>query len=376
MFRLLFGGILLFVLIVDTVSAAPPRLLPLGDSITEGYPAPFYFSYRGTLQRLLGMGAYDFVGPFRNGVGDGDYDHSAVSGQETPQILNRLRQNLTNELADAPSGSVVLIHAGTNDVLNGNSIESTIANIRAMVDAIVQHDAQIGIYVSTIIPIDGPANARAQELNSEIRSYVASAHIPQLYLVDQYAAFVSQPDWQTTLMVDGVHPNAKGYDVMAETFAAAMNATALQNTSMQNSSSENLGTLPRTCTGPIPLFVQNPALIPVGEERLHVRCDRLPWQFRTGNKQTYTYATAYATTDGQNFTQAISLQGIRDTTGKWIIGTAVGTLPPAVTARSNIVAVYQCERQGMQWRCGCTDDGRCSDAAKGIFYWYIRSITP
>ncbi len=399
---LLFAATFLVYGLVSLAHAAPqPRLLPLGDSITEGYPEQFPFSYRGTLQRLLGVGTYDFVGPFQKGAGAGDYDHAGVSGQETPAILARLRENLANELADAPPGSLVLIHAGTNDVLNGNTIDSAMANIAQMVEAIVRHDEAIGIYLATIIPIDGAADARAQELNAKIRTYVTQSALPQLHLVDQYAAFVAHDDWRSALMVDGVHPNTAGYDLMAQTWAAAIKGATAQQQAQSAAQTATAQTtaqsveqkvstvnaqqtatiqqqaqtaFPRDCAVAFDTqAVRNPLLVPARDVR--VRCgDGIV--FTTGSAQTYTYKTAYVTTDGEHFTQKIDLAGTRDATGEWIIGEARGTIPAAAARDTNYLAVYACTKVGNAFRCSCTTDGRCSRPAAGVFQWYVQAFSP
>ena len=43
-------------------------------------------------------------------------------------------------------------------------------------------------------------------------------------LVDNYAAFVKDPNYQTTLKVDGLHPNDAGYVILGQAFYGAISA--------------------------------------------------------------------------------------------------------------------------------------------------------
>src|SRR6478672_12120191 len=74
--------LLAFGTLAPALSAAPLRIMPLGDSITAGYTdnpnwtVPFEFGYRKKLYQLLTNAGYDFVfvggspEPFDNKYGD------------------------------------------------------------------------------------------------------------------------------------------------------------------------------------------------------------------------------------------------------------------------------------------------------------------
>ena len=375
---------------------AAPLLLPLGDSITQGWPPEKYpAAYRGPLQEIIGTGAYDFVGPFQSGEGDMDPDHAGVGGEETPAIYARLQTYMDGEMAHAPEGSVVLIHAGTNDVLNGNSVESALQHIRSMVQLIAQKNPSVHIYLATIVPINSGANTTAQQLNAGIRDYVARANLPQLHLVDHYAAFVANAQWQTALLEeDTVHPNAAGLRVMARTWAQALRqgttanaathatasqaATTAQQTTTTNTSNSaaTQGTVlvQENCAVPFDAAViRNPLLVPA--RGMSWSCAR-GITFTLGTAQTYTYKTAYVTLDGEHFTQKFDLTGTTDASGQWIIGPAKGVVPNSAANQDNFVAVYSCQKVGTTFRCGCTADGRCSDPLRNHFQWYVQQFEP
>ncbi|KAA9372941.1 GDSL family lipase, partial [Microbispora cellulosiformans] len=89
------------------------RVMPLGDSITEGTQVPG--GYRIGLWQRLAAGRYtvDFVGSQYNGPGNlGDHDHEGHPGWRIDQI----DANITGWLRSY-TPRTVLLHIGTNDVL-------------------------------------------------------------------------------------------------------------------------------------------------------------------------------------------------------------------------------------------------------------------
>ena len=81
--------------------------------------------------------------------------------------------------------------------------------------------------VATIIPISAPnADQRTQAYNAAIPALVntrasAGKHVA---LVDTYAAFAKDSNYQTTLKADGLHPNTAGYVVLGQAFYGAISA--------------------------------------------------------------------------------------------------------------------------------------------------------
>ena len=94
--------------------AQPMRVMPLGDSITDGYNVPG--GYRIGLWQRLAAGrshtstssARGFNGP----AGLGDHDHEGHSGWR----IDQLDANIVGWLQTLPAPRTVLLHIGTNDV--------------------------------------------------------------------------------------------------------------------------------------------------------------------------------------------------------------------------------------------------------------------
>lgn len=173
-------------------SAARPRVIFLGDSLTQSW-------------ELAGLGL-DEVELLNRGI----------SGQTTPQMLVRFRQDVV-DLKPA----VVHILAGTND-LAGNTGPTTLKDIENNLSSMVEiaEANHIRIVLASVLPaLDFPWRPGLQPaprivaLNNWIRAY---ARRRNLVYADYYSALVdSQGGFKSELADDGVHPNRAGYAVMS-----------------------------------------------------------------------------------------------------------------------------------------------------------------
>ena len=169
----------------------PPRVVFIGDSITESWVAgdPGLFS-----DEVIGRG---------------------ISGQTSPQILLRFFQDVV-ELHP----QIVHIMAGTNDIAGntGRTTEQDFKNnITAMVDLARAHHIQVAL--ASILPAGEfswkpglrPASTIV-ELNSWLREFASKSHVRYIdyhsVLADARGGFIAQ------LSNDGVHPNRDGYAAM------------------------------------------------------------------------------------------------------------------------------------------------------------------
>jgi lysophospholipase L1-like esterase len=193
----------------DNATYPPPkagenRVVFFGDSITDFWGRP--------------------VGEFFPGKG---YINRGISGQTTPQMLVRFRADVI-----ALKPAVVVILAGTNDI-SGNTGASTLAmiedNLSSMAELARVHG--IRVVMATLLPVsdyvDGQQTARRPPsailaLNAWIRTYAAREHLP---LLDYYPLMVDTSGaLKRELSDDGLHPNARGYTVMAPAAQRAIDA--------------------------------------------------------------------------------------------------------------------------------------------------------
>lgn len=174
-----------------TMDSQPPRVVFMGDSITEGWSKldPDFFA-RG-------------------------YANRGISGQTSAQMLVRFYQDVV-----ALHPKVVHIMAGTNDVAgNGGptTAEQYHNTIRSMVD--IARANAIQVVIGAIPPADrfswNPAIKPAlqiADLNRWLRDY---AKANGLAFADYYTAMAGpNGELLPAYATDGVHPIAAGYAVM------------------------------------------------------------------------------------------------------------------------------------------------------------------
>ena len=201
-------------IVSPTYSQDPITIMPLGDSITQARPPQN--SYRRPLWHLLQNAGYnfDFVGNLQNGSGgpapnpDFDLDHEGHWGWTVDQMLGYI---------DGPAAShqpdIVLLHLGTNDIRNDQTVASTIDELGQLIDKLRNANPQVTILLAQIIPHNRPPEFPIEPLNVEIPGLAAAKNTPSspVIVVDQYTGFDVALD-----TYDDVHPNNSGEDKMAQ----------------------------------------------------------------------------------------------------------------------------------------------------------------
>ncbi|TDV57494.1 RICIN domain-containing protein [Actinophytocola oryzae] len=188
------------------------RVMPLGDSITDGFNVPG--GYRINLWQRMATGGYtvDFVGSGFNGPSSlGDHDHEGHSGWR----IDQLDANIVAWLGSS-APRTVLLHIGTNDMNQNYDIANAPARLSALIDKIRANVPNVELFVAQITPETDPTlEARVRAYNATIPGIVAQKG-PQTHLVDMHSAIT------TADLADGVHPTAGGYDKMAARWFSAL----------------------------------------------------------------------------------------------------------------------------------------------------------
>ena len=190
---------------LSPVATGEDRVVFMGDSITDAWP----------------MYGDIFVSK--------PYVARGISGQTTPQMLIRFRPDVIDL-----KPKVVVILAGTNDIA-GNTGPMTDQEIEANFESMAELAKAHGVRVvlSSILPTSAYHTApngvpqtitrpmtRIRALNDWIQKYAASER--HVYL-DYFSAMVDSSGLlREELSADDLHPNEKGYAVMAPLADAAI----------------------------------------------------------------------------------------------------------------------------------------------------------
>ena len=175
------------------------RVVFMGDSITEGWGMKATATTPGRGEFFPGK-------PYLN---------RGISGQTTPQMLVRFRQDVI-----ALKPKVVVMLAGTNDIAENTgkeTLEEIGNNIASMSD--LARANGIRVVLCSVLPASEfwwhkglePA-PKIKALNAWIKDYAAKNG---LVYVDYYTSMANEEGGlKTELSPDGVHPNKAGYELM------------------------------------------------------------------------------------------------------------------------------------------------------------------
>ncbi len=193
-------------------TSEPCKILPLGDSITEGMPQ-FNGGYRVKLFELAVGDGHDitFTGSFKAGnppngpdmVAGQTFpkDHEGVSGAQ----INAISTQFDNAL-NVEEPHIVLLHAGTNDLnFNANGADMRLATL---VDKITAALPDALLVVSTLIPLPGNGNIAAYNATIEPLVQDRASQGDHVIFVDQFTGFMNSD------LEDMVHPTNDGYAKM------------------------------------------------------------------------------------------------------------------------------------------------------------------
>ncbi|MDX6354656.1 MAG: hypothetical protein QOF98_1559, partial [Streptomyces sp.] len=147
------------------------RVMPLGDSITDGY-TPYPGGYRVKLWQLLAAGGYtvDFVGSMTNGPAElGDHDHEGHVGWR----IDQLDANINTWLGQSDPRTIMLL-IGTNDLNQNYDVANAPARLSGLIDHIRAAKPQSELFVATVPPqTNGTQQARVKTYNAAIPGVVA-----------------------------------------------------------------------------------------------------------------------------------------------------------------------------------------------------------
>jgi len=184
-------------------SPQKPRVVFLGDSITDGWRLNEYYG------------------------SDRDFVNRGIGGQITGEMLGRMKADAINL-----QPRLLLLLAGINDIGRGVPVSTIENNLSMIADLAEAH--HIEPMFASLLPVSdyhkdvNPQYARTArlapakilEVNAWLKNFCVERHFPY---VDYYSALVDKAGFlQADLADDGLHPNSKGYRLMAPIALAAI----------------------------------------------------------------------------------------------------------------------------------------------------------
>jgi lysophospholipase L1-like esterase len=188
----------------------PNVYMAFGDSITRGEGDPAGVGYPGRLEAKL-----------RAHFGDGSVVNRGADATNSGEAVERILRNLRGS-----SPAITLVLYGTNDWNDVPCQDAppcdVVKNLRKVIDEVKSSHSLP--FLATIPPVN-PALA-ASDRNDWVRAtndgIKGLGREEGVFVVDLFEAFRLQGGEVSRFFSDHVHPNAAGYEVMAEAFFQAI----------------------------------------------------------------------------------------------------------------------------------------------------------
>lgn len=209
------------------IYANPIRIMPLGDSITQGVGSSsnesHQISYRKYLWDRLNNSGYsiNFVGSQTQGYAVSpsfDYNHEGYAWWTTQNIANNIYGFLVNNPCD-----IILLHIGSNDVSPNQSNSSSVAGLNNILNYIDYYERDYNHPIRVVLTTIIQRTTYHQTLRDYNRNLInlANARIAngdKITLIDmEYGAGLTNNDY-----ADGAHPDNSGYYKMSTAWYNAL----------------------------------------------------------------------------------------------------------------------------------------------------------
>jgi acyl-CoA thioesterase-1 len=179
-------------------AASRPVLVCFGDSITAGYGLKTGQSYPDYLQEKLDSRGYHYK-----------VNNQGTSGATTKDAVADLRSILLLH------PEIVIVEFGGNDGLRGLPPDQTRRNLDQVLSALEAAHIKILLAGITLPPNYGADYIHSfEETFRDLAAKHHTAFVPMIY-----KDLIPVAD---TIQQDGIHPTAKGSDILADTMLAAL----------------------------------------------------------------------------------------------------------------------------------------------------------
>jgi acyl-CoA thioesterase-1 len=188
----------MLLLAFPALAAGRPILVCFGDSITAGYGLPKGQAYSDALQRKLDRNGYSY-----------DVNNQGTSGATSKDAVASLRTIVQLH------PEVAIVEFGGNDGLRGIPLDQTRRNLDTVIAGLENAHVKVLLAGITLPPNYGPDYIQSFEsMFRELATQHHTAFVPMIY-----KDLIKVPD---TIQPDGVHPTAKGAEIIADTLYPAL----------------------------------------------------------------------------------------------------------------------------------------------------------
>lgn len=177
---------------LNVFAADPKRLVIIGDSITEGYGIPHSEAYPAVLQKMLEKEKKNWR-----------VLNSGISGSTSASALERVKWHLRQK------PDMILLALGESDGVQGQNVKKMEENLTEAIDAVKKTSVKI-VLAGFKLPASYGAYATSfSAVFPRVAAKEGIAFIPALLEGVSGVASLNQ--------ADGIHPNAKGHAMVADT---------------------------------------------------------------------------------------------------------------------------------------------------------------
>ena len=189
---------LAFLLVAPALAADRPVIVCFGDSITAGYGLQTGQAYPDFLQEKLDSHGYHYK-----------VNNQGTSGATTKDAV----ASLPSVLRSHPE--IVIVEFGGNDGLRGLPSTQTRKNLDTVLTTLENAHIKILLGGITLPPDYGPDYIHSfEQVFSDLAAKHHTAFVPMIY---KDLIHVSN-----TIQQDGIHPTAKGSNILADTLIPAL----------------------------------------------------------------------------------------------------------------------------------------------------------
>jgi acyl-CoA thioesterase-1 len=186
-------GLVLGLLIVNTSVFASTHILFLGDSLSEGIGLDEEQSFPRLVERNLKAKKHDVV-----------VTNGGVSGSTSASGLTRLKWHLKKPT------DILVLELGANDGLRGLKLEETKKNLVAIIK--MAKEKKVKVLLLGLLMPPNYGKKYTDEFEAMYKKIATSEKVPFHPFILKDVAGKAELN-----MPDGVHPNAKGQELVAKT---------------------------------------------------------------------------------------------------------------------------------------------------------------